>query len=637
MGGEPRWSIETFRGKRGLDRILVGPFDRARIITWNASPTALLDDLERHGWKQLDVIIGKKIGKSVLKNEDMDAILRLTSLMEKGILQIFVSRKGQPDIHSKLVILENEHDHRLILPSQNEHESSSIQTAIYTTVDPSHPYALRLDSIWREHLRYCEPYLKGLLDLFRGRGATSREAILVDYLSSRGSEDEEEQSRDFVAVLLDRVVEAVQQRHEMIRLEVPEALRSRVLEAWKDLDPQLRGDEVVIRLDRFSQVHEERFGLPLMSVNLSEGRMVMIWRGQRQVRGLPADPDGIRKALLSLEDFFDTAIRYAQTARDPVEVKAYMFEVILYVFCAPFMRDWFEIYRGWTGITRGPRPLVVHGETHRGKTILLRYAYNLLAGADIIPLADHHFKAEELRAIKTSGTTFPVAIDDVDFGRYHQSLNHDFKLWWDEAPTHPIPQLIVATNKVIKDSPTRSRTKWLDINHVISFSRDRTDPETAEREHQLRKFWGANTQLFDYFVPPYMEELAAMERGDRTPTLDELSLGRRVFRDLYRAAGQEPPAWILDSPVEEEFPAIRLELQKYLRLGQAELYEKDGNPVVEFGDVTWDEIDRIVSQLPGVFEPHRRGKTVEIKGEKNRFYRLIGQRPKWNWLRSGRG
>ncbi len=369
-----------------------------------------------------------------------------------------------------------------------------------------------------------------------------------------------------------------------------------------------------------------------MSVDLSKGRVSTIWRGQHRARGLPLEPEGVREELERMEDFFDTAIRYAQSASGLVEVNAYMFEVILYMFCAPFMHEWFEIYRRWTGVTRGPRPLVVYGETHRGKSILLRYAYNLLASTDIRPLADYHFKAEGLRAIRTSGTTFPAAIDDVDFARYSASLNHDFKLWWDEVPAHPIPQLIIATNKVIKDSPTRSRTKWLDINHVISFSRDRTDPETAEREHELRRFWGADSQLFDYFAPLYLRELSAMESGERRPTLDELSLGRRVFRDLFHAAGRDPPDWLLDSPVEDVFPAIRLELQKFIRLGQADLYEKDGNPVIEFGDVTWDEIERIVSQLPGVFEPNRRGKTLEIKGQKGRFYRLIGLRPKHRWF-----
>ncbi len=636
LGGEPRWDLDTFRGKRALERILEGPFDRARIITWNASPTALLDDLRRHGWKHLEVIIGKKIGKAVLRDEDVEAILRLTSIMEEGTLRIFVPRKGRPDIHSKLIILQNEYTSRLILPSQNEHESRSIQTAMYTTLDTSHPYALRFDSIWEEHMRYCEPYLDDLLELFKGRGTTPMEAILVDYLSAPESGAEEGQPKDYVAVLLDNVLEAVQLKHEMIRLEVPESLRPRIMEAWKDLDPQQRGDEVIIRLDKFVQVHEERYGLPLMSVDLQLKRVVTIWRGQRQTRGLPADEAAIREALQGMEEFFDTAVRYAQSVGSKVEVRAYMFEIILYLFCAPFMHEWFRIYRRWTGVTRGPRPLVVYGETHRGKTILLRYAYNLLVGADIMPLADHHFKAKGLRAIKTSGTTFPVVIDDVDFGRYHQSLNHDFKLWWDEVPPHPIPQLIIATNKVIKDSPTRSRTKWLDINHVISFSRDRTDPQTAEREHRLKRFWGANSHLFDYFVAIYMDELLEMERGDRTPTLDELSLGRRVFRELYRRAGQEVPDWLLDSPVEDVYPAIRLELLKYIRLGQAELTEKDGNPVVKFGDVTWDEIDRIVSQLPGVFEPDRRGKTVEIRGESERFYRLIGRRPKRKWLPFGR-
>ncbi len=201
-----------------------------------------------------------------------------------------------------------------------------------------------------------------------------------------------------------------------------------------------------------------------------------------------------------------------------------------------------------------------------------------------------------------------------------------------EGPAHLIPQLIIATNNVIKDSPTRSRTKWLDINHVISFSRDRTDPETAEREHDLRRFWEADSRLFDYFAPLYLRELSAIESGERRPTLDELSLGRRVFRDLFRAAGRDPPDWLLDSPVEDVFPAIRLELQKFIHLGQVDLYEKDGNPVIEFGDVTWDEIERIVSQLPGVFEPNRRGKTLEIKGQKRRFYRLIGLRPKHRWF-----
>lgn len=556
--------------------------------------------------------------------------------MEKGALRIFVPRKGQPDIHSKLIIIENDHERRLILPSQNEHESSSIQTAMFTTVPASHPYADRFDAIWKTHLRYCEPYLQDLLSLFKGRGNASREAILMDYLSTEEGDGEAEHPRDYVALLIGEVMEAMRKGHEIIRLEVPETERPRVLEALKDLDPQPRGDEILIRLDRFYEVHEERLGLPLISVDLQEGQVSSIWRGQRRVRGLPIDPDDLREELENLEGFFDTATRYAQATTDEVEVKAYLFEVILYMFCAPFMHEWFTIYRRWTGVTRGPRPLVLYGETHRGKTILLRYAYNLLAGDDILPLADRHFKAEGLRSIKRSGTTFPVAIDDVDFGRYSASLKHDFKLWWDEGPEHPIPQLILATNRVIKDSPTRSRAKWLDINHVIAFSRDRTDSRTAEREHALRGFWEADSHLFDYFVPPYLAELRAMEVGERPPTLDELALGRQVFRDLYEAVGRKPPEWLLDAPVEDEYPAIRLELQKYIQLGQAELTEKDGNPVIEFGDATWEEIERIVSQLPGVFEPGRRGKTVEIKGEKKRFYRLIRERPKRKWWPFGR-
>ncbi len=636
MGGEPRWTIETFKGKRALNRILTGPFDFARIITWNASPTALLDDLERFGWKQLEVIIGKKIGKAVLKDEDVEAILQLTSHMEEGSLRIFVPRKGQPNIHSKLIILQNEYERRLILPTQNEHESSSIQTAMFTTVDPSHPYADRFDAIWKEHLLFCEPYLENLLRLFKARGNMSKEAILLDYLSSQEPEEEEDRPQDYVALLIGEVLQAVQKGHEIIRLEVPDGLRPRVLEALKDLDPQPRGNKVLIRLDKFSQVHEERLGLPLMSIDMPGRRVHTIWRGERRTRGLPIDPDALREELDRMEAYFDAAIEYAQAARSEVEVKAYMFEVILYMFCAPFMYEWFNIYRRWTGVTRGPRPLVVFSETHRGKTILLRYAYNLLAGEDLLPLADHHFKATGLRTIKMSGTTFPAAIDDVDFGRYSTSLKHDFKLWWDEVPVHPIPQLILATNRVIKDSPTRSRAKWLDINHVLSFSRDRTDPKTAEREHRLKEFWGADSKLFDYFIRPYLEELSAVDAGERTPILDELSSGRKVFRELYRAADRRPPDWLLDAPVEEVFPAIRLELQKYIRLGQAELHERDGYPVIEFSDVTWEEIERIVSQLPGAFDPQRRGKTVEIRGEKKRFYRLIGQRPKRRWLPFGR-
>ena len=127
-----------------------------------------------------------------------------------------------------------------------------------------------------------------------------------------------------------------------------------------------------------------------------------------------------------------------------------------------------------------------------------------------------------------------------------------------------------------------------------------------------------------------------MKGGEHPLTLDELSLGRRVFRELYQVGGLRPPAWLLDSPVEDVFPAIRFELLKYIRLGQAELKEKDGNPVVEFGDATWEEIERIVSQLPGVFGAERRGKTVEIKGEKKRFYRMIGRRPKRRWSLFGK-
>ena len=48
-----------------------------------------------------------------------------------------------------------------------------------------------------------------------------------------------------------------------------------------------------------------------------------------------------------------------------------------------------------------------------------------------------------------------------------------------------------------------------------------------------------------------------MDAGERTPILDELSSGRKVFRELYRAADRRPPDWLLDAPVSPYLPIGR--------------------------------------------------------------------------------
>ncbi|MCH3922788.1 ATP-binding protein [Limosilactobacillus sp.] len=361
----------------------------------------------------------------------------------------------------------------------------------------------------------------------------------------------------------------------------------------------------------------------------------------------------IRDGLKSINAVLDGYRKYVVDYDDDYGKRFY--EAILYAFTAPFL--WEIRQKASLNPEDGndvPNFLVLGATAGSGKSTLLRIINQLTWNTDrslidfgtIYPSDTAQKKTKTVEAIEhymKQGSSYPVLLDEIEpyFFQQDQYSRHLVVDTMNELINnpHPIAPLIGTTNydsgfTMLRE--TARRTYYLQMDKVID---DRQKGEANKYIYNVRQT--LNNTLFKDFVM----RMANLLEDDETPwrdfntangQLDFLSNTRQIFRDYYKMAGMEVPAYFADQICDDFQESSRNSWAK-LYVTQADDFkyrEADDSLLFDisklntFNGFSADSIEKYRNALPielcvdGI--NGKRGKFVEIKAPD--FFKWIGER-----------
>lgn len=257
---------------------------------------------------------------------------------------------------------------------------------------------------------------------------------------------------------------------------------------------------------------------------------------------------------------------------------------------------------------RGPRFLLVYGQTYRGKTTFLTFALALIAGRTIDPLsAKTFFKEGFIRKALSYRTTFPLIFDDMATISSAQ-FEGVVKNYWEKDWTgrDPVPQLVFSTNRMGLRQSVISRVKKVYFPVYIE-----PTPQKKKVLNQLRERESSN-HLFEWFAHAYLELLSAQKDP---PPEDELFLARSALQRLYSYAGRPLPDFFPSTPFEELYDTREAEWKDLLfGLKKADVRDTGGRILIEFHeDMSRDDILPYATMLPLATDHQETGNTIVIR------------------------
>ncbi len=601
----PAPRLETIRSDKSFQQLFTG-YSRARLVTYVGGPAEILNLFERDQFDSVELIISENFNE-VKGQLEAEIIRKLGALIEEGRLQLFIP-KPKNKIHSKLYLLENPGRARLIFTSRNLFSSRSLDVALTYDLPSGHPFVNEAERIYREHLEATQPFFGDLFDRIRADPGAEKqliEAFLAD----------PDPSSDAIPVLLaDAALHAIENPDlEVLTIQIPESKSQR-----KKLEAELSKSGFTV-VEGAYQVPNKAFRavvartvlVPVMTVD-REHRRVHQLIGEEVLERAAAPPavaEEVGAALQHIEDYFATVdLEHAPVADRTVQ-KTALFEVLLYLFASPFSHELMQLLQHHYGLVqkRGPRFLLVHGQTHRGKTTFLAFVLSLIAGRRIEPLSSKVcFKETFIRQALSYRTTFPLIFDDM-LSVSTTQFEGIVKDYWEKnwRNQEPVPQLVFSANRSTLRPSVVTRVKKVYFPVFIE-----PTPEKKKTLNQLRERETSN-HLFEWFAYTYLELLSAQQQP---PPDDELFLARSAFRRLYGLAQRPLPDYFPAKPFEQLYDTSRSEWHDMVYgLRKADVKDTGDRILVEFhDDMGRDDVLPYATMLPLRMDHEVKGNTIIV-------------------------
>lgn len=612
---ETLFQTRVIQRRKDFEQLFEG-FTSLKAISYVASPDLLLEFFEKRGYSQVEILVGENLSepyRQALEQKGIPVIEQLASLVEKGLLRIYVPPKT---IHTKLYFLENETLTRVILTSANLTEtarqaSRQMNYAWYADLALNHPWLEQVSEDYQNHLNGAECFMGDLVELLAKRREIPKQEVIEMWLRGR---TDEEVDRELKRVLQEISVEALQPREvseqPVITVRLPETALSRkqVERFLAPVKPVSTLQEVRVDSSSFIRYVQESHGFPLMHVDLQNSNVRLGINGQVQIcTESLADKAQVDQALDHLEAYLHT-VNWGQSP-DPRLAKTSMLEALLYILSAPFSHEYMKIKRRKFGVldTRGPRFLYIYGPSQNGKSTFLRFALKLLTGHNLQPFSGCDFSKRKILNAVSIGTVFPLIFDDLaptQKGSFEEVLKSFWEVWWNEESR--TPQLLMSSNIYNLKDWAKSRLKRIDFD--VHFA-----PNEKHRA-KLAEMFNRENPIFRWFSHLYFEELRRAEIfGD-----DELHLARLVMKRLYAFAERMPPDFFPAEPIERLYDPGRHHWKDLLgNLKKARLKSEKDRLLVEFSeDLQHHEIREYQGALPQTIKHRLRGKTLVIESPK---------------------
>ena len=598
--------LEVIRSDKTFPQLFTG-YAKARIVTYVAGPSDILGLFERERFGSVELILSEDFND--LRNQlEVEVIGKLKELIESGRLSLFVP-KPKNKIHSKLYILEGTGKVRLIFTSRNLLASRSVDIALYFDLPPEHPFVQETRRAYDQHLESTVPFFGDLFDKIREHPEEERQLIEA-FLSGPDA------STDTVpAILSEATHEAIQNPDkEVLTIRMPEGKgqRKRLEEQLEQVPHTVVDGTYRVNPQQFRSVISRAVQLPIMDVDRERGRVSEMIDGDVVARSAPPPErrEEVAAALAHVEDYLATIdVEHASDNEKKIHKTALM-EVLLYLFASPFSHDLMRLWQSHYGLVqkRGPRFLLVYGQTYRGKTTFLAFALSLIAGRTIDPLsAKTFFKEGFIRKALSYRTTFPLIFDDMATISSAQ-FEGVVKNYWEKDWTgrDPVPQLVFSTNRTGLRQSVISRVKKVYFPVYIE-----PTPQKKKVLNQLRERESSN-HLFEWFAHVYLELLSAQKDP---PPEDELFLARSALQRLYSYAGRALPDFFPSTPFEELYDTREAEWKDLLfGLKKAEVRDTGGRILIEFHeDMSRDDILPYATMLPLATDHQEKGNTIIIQ------------------------
>ncbi|MFW6401279.1 MAG: phospholipase D family protein [Desulfohalobiaceae bacterium] len=626
---------------------LISGFSRLKAVSYVATPSLVLDIFEKYGFQQMQLLVGEEISvqhyKAHLEKKQVSLIQRLMHLVQEGKLTVFFPKNKT--IHSKLYLLHHEDNHRVIVGSANLSGTASRAQkqhnyVVYWDLQDGDPLLERFFRDYQAHLKNSRIFLDDLLQLLKTKDEPE-EKIIRTWLSQDVGEVKDIVESEASRILTDLTRQALQaaddqqdspqeeQAQELqaegeeIRVIVPSDARTRerIEKTLQPLSPSIVNSELRLSAKDFSEHVKKSCGIPVMGIDKPSRKVFLHLGDHRDVLSRPVrEKEELNQGLAYIEDYIES-YRFGESM-DLQRIQMNVFEALLYVLSSPFAHEFKKLAKQVDMYSRGPSYLYLYGPSFNGKTNFLRFGLKLITGRHIEPIAQEYFNKTRIMNARTFGTVFPLMFDDVNIGSNQTMetvLKNYWEVWW--RPEHPVPQIILTTNRI--NPPEWANTRIKRINFDIKF-----DQKNIKARETLNRILNTDCDLFRIFAHNYLELLDQPVQEIKDSLLgDELSLARKVFRDLYRYAERELPAYFPQEPVENIYDIDKMEWLELFETGVLS-QEEQAHKIFVFADKNMHtyEVARYASLLPQGVKAKRKGHTIIVEGKEKYL----------EWIQTGR-
>lgn len=618
-------------------------YDRLIAVTYVSSPRFFFRVTD--GFKYVTLILGIPDGNVAKQFDFLNPAAPLTFWNElsdsqrgrvrDGSIEVRYAPKGHA-IHSKIYLLSGPAGRRVMTGSANltQHAIQGAQfeeMLVWDTPAACDLYEQRVQQIQQETVDYIPEEAK-------------RRVTAID-LTNASPEVfsrvlEETLSRDKVGLIIPSdCVQEIKERAQQVEIEqeqvvllkniietiaVPLSAGKQILSAAGLTKNSERVRKLFVKTKK-----TDKSSLPDVLPNLTVGTDMRLYRDgnleEPYAQGLLEGPQ-ISGYLERIGRFLDAYRQFTVQDNDLLTNQKRIGEAILYSFFSPYLwkvRE--DIEREHLGM-RGDIPpfLLLAGKAWSGKTHLLRFISILLGGDGDF----YHYESlspSGIRAlIDQSGnptpSVFPILIDEVDKEYFSGTGNRGegmLKYLADQlTATHPC--LIGTTNNTFRaNNQIVRRMYYLEVTAAF------VEESRAQSEHFFQEaIDGLDTGLFKDFtlrVQDKMRDVTSYYDGH-----DFLAPARAVFREYYKLAGQQLPAWFPAELLQDYYDRGRRIWNDLYRTHKRFFEVHDDRIKVDLRDVFGEGFERYASlkMLPAQVVLEDQGILVLRRKEFFKFLRL---------------
>ncbi|MHB1811685.1 MAG: phospholipase D family protein [Thermoplasmataceae archaeon] len=612
MVAEPR--IVEIKSAKGFSDLFNG-YLNLKAVTYVADSRYVMDFFNKLNYENLEIIIGENF--SDMKDKlNVAHTEKLLEYIQNEKLKIYVPPVR---VHTKLYILEKGKDFRVIIGSRNLQESKSQDLVLVFDLQENDGLLANFNRVYNQYVLISKPLFDDLLDFLASGDSENRNQIISYWLE--GLTPGKEDSENPMVQIMSAVASGNEQ--EIVTISVPKTQKQKTkLKTF--LGESLLGEEddkILVKRKDLVNIISKEVPYPKMFLKQDFSEISLFVGNEIWVRSkvLPPERSTVRRGIESIEKYIEACeiSRDSSNEEELAMQKTGMYEVILYLFSSPFFHELMKLRMEKFGLLerRGPRFLIVYGQSFNGKTTLLRYCMKLLTGKNLEPLGIKDFKTGVINTIKNTGTVFPLIFDDIK-SISDSKFEELVKTYWEKewSKNNPVPQLIFSTNRPIRKDWAKTRTKFITLPVYFRPS--------SEKKAELNMILGEENDVFPWFSNLFLSKLG---NGNMIPGDDDLQIAREVFLDLYNYAGKDIPTYFPTIPFEEKFDAGRYEWRRLLTyLGKAEKVTSESGIRINFKDeMENDEVMSYEGLLPEQIRKERKGKTIIIHSAAE-FDRWIG-------------